>query len=336
MRILAGDVGGTKTLLAVFEDRGDRLAPVREARFSSRDEPSLEAIVEKFMAAAPRDPIDVGCFAVAGPVVGGKVTATNLPWTMEESSLARASGATRVRLLNDLEGTAYGMLFLPPEKRHVLHAGSRPLLAGNVAVIAAGTGLGEAMLWHDGSLHHPIASEGGHADFGPKSDEEIELLRHLRSRFGAHVSYERILAGPGLYNVYGFLRDSGFAKEPAELADALAKAADPSPLVSERGLARSDANCTRALEIFCRIYGAEAGNLALRFLAVGGVFLGGGIAPKILPALASGGFVEGYTDKGRFSPFVSSIPVHVSLEPRTALLGAAHYALRLARSKPGS
>lgn len=328
MHVLAGDVGGTKTLVALFECRDGTLSPVREQRFVSRDEPSLDGIVSKFVAAGPRVEISAGCFAVAGPVIDGRVKATNLPWEMEEGALARAAGAPRVKLLNDLEGTAYGMLFLRPEQRHVLNEGSRPLLGGNVAVIAAGTGLGEAMLWFDGKEHHPIASEGGHADFAPQTDDEVALLRHLRGRFGGHVSYERILAGPGLHNVYCFLRDSGFAPEPPELAAALAAAPDPSPLISERGLARSDANCARALEMFCRIYGAEAGNFAMRFLAVGGVFLGGGIAPKILPALGWGGFLGAYTEKGRFTPLMKSIPVQVSLEPRTALLGAAHYAAR--------
>lgn len=329
MHVLAGDIGGTKTLLALFEGAGGDLRCLREQRFVSRDEPSLDAIVQKFVAAGPRVAIDAGCFAVAGPVIDGRVKATNLPWQMDELSLAQASGAARVKLLNDLEGTAYGMLFLRPEQRHVLNAGSRPLLGGNVAVIAAGTGLGEAMLWFDGKEHHPIASEGGHADFAPQTDEEMALLKYLRERFGSHVSYERILAGPGLFNVYRFLRDTGFAPEPPELRDTLSQAPDPSPVISQRGLARSDANCTRALEMFCRVYGAEAGNFAMRFMSTGGVFLGGGIAPKILPALGWGGFHEAYADKGRFTPLMQSIPVHVSLEPRTALLGAAHFALRL-------
>ena len=329
MHLLAGDVGGTKTLVALYESQGEEIRCIREQRFVSRDEPSLDAILAKFVAAGPRVEISAGCFAVAGPVIDGHVKATNLPWEMDEGSLARASGAAKVRLLNDLEGTAFGMLFLRPEQRHVLNAGSRPLLGGNVAVIAAGTGLGEAMLWFDGREHHPIASEGGHADFAPQTDEEMELLRYLRHRFGSHVSYERILAGPGLHNVYCFLRDTGFAPEPPEIRDVLAKAPDPSPVISERGLARTDANCTRALEMFCRVYGAEAGNFAMRFMSMGGVFLGGGIAPKILPALGRGGFLEGYADKGQFTPLMQSIPVHVSLEPKTALLGAARFAMKI-------
>jgi glucokinase len=329
MAILAGDIGGTKTLVALFEERDGSLQTVRERSFPSREHASLEEILRSFLAEGARIDVRAGCFAVAGPVIDGRVKATNLPWEMDERSLASAVGAPRVRLLNDLEGTAYGMLFLKPEEQHALNAGTRPPLGGNVAVIAAGTGLGEAMLYFDGKQHHPIASEGGHADFAPQTDQEMDLLRYLRQQFGGHVSYERVLAGPGLHNVYGFLRDTGFAKETPELHDALAAAPDPSPVISQRGLARTDALCTEALDLFCRIYGAEAGNFAMRFLAVGGVFLGGGIAPKILPALERGGFLDAYTRKGRFTPLMQSIPVRVCLNPKAALQGAAHFAARL-------
>jgi glucokinase len=328
--VLAGDIGGTKTLVALFERTGDSLRMLREGSFPSREHGSLEEILRAFLAAGPRISLAAGCFAVAGPVIDGRVKATNLPWEMEEGSLAQAIAAPRVKLLNDLEGTAYGMLFLKPEEQHALNPGTRKALLGNVAVIAAGTGLGEAMLYFDGKQHHPIASEGGHADFAPQSDQEFGLLKYLRNRFGGHVSYERILAGPGLHNVYCFLRDTSFARESPELAAKLAAAPDPTPLISQHGLARSDALCTEALGLFCRVYGAEAGNFAMRFLAVGGVFLGGGIAPKILPALERGDFLAAYTNKGRFTPLMQSIPVLVCLNPKTALLGAAHYTARLA------
>ncbi len=329
MHVLAGDIGGTKTLVALFEVEGDAFRTVREQSYPSREHASLDEILGKFCAAGPTPALAAACFAVAGPVIDGRVKATNLPWEMEEGSLARACGAPRVKLLNDLEGTAYGMLFLRPDQRASLNEGTRPLLGGNVAVIAAGTGLGEAMLYWDGKCHQPIASEGGHADFAPQTDLEMELLKHLRTRFGGHVSFERILAGPGLFNVYAFLRETGVGKESPELRDALAAAKDPSPVISQHGLARTDALCTRALEMFCRIYGAEAGNFAMRFLAVGGVFLGGGIAPKILPALGWGGFREAWLHKGRFTPLMESIPVRVCLNPKAALQGAAHYALRV-------
>jgi glucokinase len=302
--VLAGDIGGTKTLLALFERTEGGLRALAERSFPSREHGSLEEIVRAFLASAPRVPISTGCFAVAGPVIDGRAKATNLPWEMEEGSLARAAGVPRVRLLNDLEGTAYGMLFLRPEEQHVLVAGTRPLLRGNVAVIAAGTGLGEAMLYFDGREHHPIASEGGHADFAPQGEREVALLAYLGRR------------------------DEGLASEPAELREALAAAPDPTPVISQRGLAGSDALCTEALDLFCRIYGAEAGNFALRFLAVGGVFLGGGIAPKILPALSGGSFLEAYTAKGRLGPLLQGIPVRVCLNPKAALLGAAHFAAR--------
>lgn len=324
--VLAGDVGGTKTLIALFERSGGSLRTLREQRFASGSYASLEEIVAAFLAAGQQPAIGGACFAVAGPVLGGHAKATNLPWEMDERSLERAIGTLRVRLVNDLEGTAYGMLFLRPDEQHVLLPGTRPALRGHVAVIAAGTGLGEAMLFFDGKDHHPVASEGGHADFAPQTDREIALLRHLRERFGGHVSYERILSGAGLHDVYGFLRDAGFATESPELRDALAAASDPTPLISQRGLARTDALCAEALDLFCRIYGAEAGNLALRMLATGGVFLGGGIAPKILPALSRGGFAEAYAQKGRLRPLVESIPVRVCLNPKAALHGAAHLA----------
>jgi glucokinase len=329
MQVLAGDIGGTKTLLALCERTADGLRTLRERSFPSQEHGSFDEIVENFLADGPRGEIGAGCFAVAGPVIDGRVKTTNLPWVMEEGPLARVIGAPKVKLLNDLAGTAFGMLFLADEDRHVLNQGTRKLLDGNVVVIAAGTGLGEAMLYFDGERHHPIASEGGHGDFAPQTDQEVELLKYLRERFGGHVSYERILAGPGLYNLYCFLRDTGFAEEPAELRQALEAAADPSPVISKRGVERSDALCTEALDLFCRIYGAEAGNFAMRFLAVGGVFVGGGIAPKILPALRRGQFMEAYTQKGRFTPLMQSIPVHVCLDPKAALHGAARYGARL-------
>jgi glucokinase len=223
------------------------------------------------------------------------------------------------------------MLFLPPESMHVLHPGTRAGVRGNVAVIAAGTGLGQAFLWWDGRRHHPIASEGGHEDFAPQSDLELDLLRWLRARYGGHVSWERVLSGPGLRNLYEFLGDTGRYPEAPEVRDRIRSGGDPSPLVSELGLTRRSEICAAALGLFARLYGAEAGNLAMRWLSTGGVFLGGGIAPKILPALAWGGFLEAFLAKGRFTPLMESIRVGVCLEPRAPLLGAAHYACGLAR-----
>ncbi len=325
--ILAGDLGGTKTLLALYRERNGRYALLRDATFPSRAHQSFEEILDAFLAAGATDPIDAACFDVAGPVSEGRVRTTNLPWMLDEPSLAAKLGTPRVKLMNDLEATAYGMLSLAAEDLVCLHPGTTPARRGHVAVIAAGTGLGEAYLFFDGTNYHPIASEGGHADFAPRNDLEIGLLRYLRAELGGHVSYERVLSGPGLYAIYRYLRDSGFAPEPDWLAQQIA-AGDPSAAISEAALTRNEPLCVQALDTFCELYGAEAGNMALRCLTVGGVFVGGGIAPKILPALKRG-FPRGYLDKGRFSSLVGSIPVHVSLEPRTALIGAAHYAARL-------
>lgn len=325
--ILAGDLGGTKTLLALFREHKDRLALVRDATFASREHQTFEEILDAFLAQGPKEAIDAACFDVAGPVAQGRVQTTNLPWLLDERDLASKLGTPRVKLLNDLEATAFGMLHLPAADLDCLHTGRSPARQGHIAVIAAGTGLGEAYLFHDGKQHHPVASEGGHADFAPRNDLEIGLLRHLREKLGGHVSYERVLSGPGLFAIYEFLRDERFAPEPDWLRAELT-AGDPSATVSRAALDRKDPLSTQALTMFCELYGAEAGNMALRCLTVGGVFLGGGIAPKILPALQEH-FARGYLDKGRFAKLVGEIPVHVSLEPRTALLGAAHFAVRL-------
>lgn len=325
--ILAGDLGGTKTLLALFRSHAERFALVREATFASREHPTFEEILDAFLAQDGGATVDAACFDVAGPVSEGRVQTTNLPWLLDERTLASKLGTPRVKLLNDLESTAYGMMQLPVADLVCLHPGRSPARRGNVAVIAAGTGLGQAYLFYDGAQYHPFASEGGHADFAPRNELEIGLLQHIRSKLGGHVSYERVLSGPGLFTIYEFLRDSGVAKEPAWL-NAELQAGDPSATVSQAALTRAEPLATQALDMFCELYGAEAGNMALRALTVGGVFVGGGIGPKILPALRKS-FARGYLDKGRFGELVGEIPVHLALEPRTALLGAAHFALRL-------
>jgi glucokinase len=323
--ILAGDIGGTKTVLALFEKTGGDLAPVRDATFPSKGHATLEEILSLFLAEGPRS-LDAACFGVAGPIIDGKCKTTNLPWQLDEIELAKTVGAPKAKLLNDLEAAAYGMLHLRPEELVPLNPDALPRRKGNVAVVAAGTGLGEAMLYWDGSRHHPLASEGGHSDFAPRTDLEIDLLRWLRAKFNGHVSYERLLSGPGFYNVFSFLREQGNYKETAGLDAELRAAADPSVVVTQHGLANSDPLCVAALELFCELYGAEAGNLALKCVAVGGVFIGGGIAPKILPALKKGGFLKGFVDKGRFEGLMKSLEVNVALNPRAPLLGAAYYA----------
>jgi glucokinase len=326
--ILAGDIGGTKTVLALFEEAGGELKKVREAKFPSREHATFVEILRKFLADDPRPGSLVCCFGVAGAVIEGKVRTTNLPWQLDEAELAKAIGARRVKLLNDLEAMAYGMLFLRPGELVALNPAAAPGRKGNAGVIAAGTGLGEAMLVWDGERHHPVASEGGHADFSPYTDLEIDLLRYLRDKYHGHVSWERILSGPGFFNLYTFLRDTGRYPEPPWLTEKL-KTGDPSVTVTQVGLAGQDPLCVATVDLFCRLYGVEAGNLALKCVAVGGVYLGGGIAPKMLSALQKPAFLEGFTDKGRFAAFMKGIEVRVALNPRTPLLGAAHYATRL-------
>jgi len=323
--ILAGDVGGTKTVIGLFEQAGDRLQAVREETFPSKSYATLEAILDRFLSGGSGPALRSACFGVAGPVIEGKSKTTNLPWELDEPTLEKALQVPRAKLLNDLEAAAYGMLHLDPTDLCVLQPGLKR--QGNIAVIAAGTGLGQAILYWDGAHHHPIASEGGHADFAPHTDSEMELWIYLRREFG-HVSCERLLSGPGLFNLYRFLRDSGYATEPEWLRQRIAQG-DPGTVISQIGLAGEHPLCTRALDLFSSVYGAEAGNLALKALAVGGVYVAGGIAPKILPRLQDGAFIHAFTDKGRLSDLMRSIEVKVALNPRAPLIGAAHYALRL-------
>jgi glucokinase len=327
-RLLAGDIGGTKTILALFECRGDDLTALADETFPSRAHATFDEILDAFLSRHGAAKAHAACFDVAGPVVDGQVRTTNLPWTIAEESLRARLGTPRVKLLNDLEATAYGMLHLRPDEVAELNTGRRPARPGNVAVIAAGTGLGEAMLFWDGAHHHPISSEGGHADFAPSTDLQVELLRQQRAKLGGHVSWERVLSGPGFFEVYAFLRERGVAPEPAWLADQIASG-DPSAAVARAGLERDDPLANAALDLFCEIYGAEAGNMALRGLTSGGVYLGGGIAPKILPALRRGSFLRAFASKGRFADYLLSLDVRVCLNPRAALLGSAHFACRL-------
>jgi len=324
--ILAGDVGGTKTVLALFElERGD-LALRRDATFASRDFDSLEQILAAFLAPAER-PIAAAGFGVAGPVRDGRSHVTNLAWSLGQDALARATGIPRVRLLNDLEAAALGMLRLRGDQRAVLQPAREPAQRGSIAVIAAGTGLGEAMLHWDGERFRAIASEGGHAGFAPRSDEEIELLRFLRAELGGHVSVERVCSGIGLRNVYRFARERSGEPEPEWLAERMQKE-DVGALVGELGLSGRDPVCARALELFVSIYANEAGALALRCVA-SAVYIGGGIAPKLLPALRTGAFLRAFADKGRFREWLEGVEVSVCLEPRAPLLGAAHAAAEL-------
>ncbi len=323
MIVLAGDVGGTKTALALFEkDERGRLRLVRDGTLPSRESASLELAIEQFLAAGPRPAIDAVCLGVAGPVVDGRCVATNLPWVIDERRLSQAIPAPRVKLLNDLEVAAHGVLALPTDDLRTLQAGVPR--RGNLVLIAAGTGLGEALIIRDEDRRIVIASEGGHGDFAARGDLEEDLLRYLRKEFG-RVSLERVLSGPGLFNVYRFLRDTGWAKESPAVAERM-RTTDPPAVVTEMALSKADPLCDKALDTFVSAYGAEAGNLALKALAVGGVLVGGGIAPRIIERLATGGFVAAFRDKGRLAPLMESIPINVALNPRAPLLGAARVA----------
>lgn len=326
--ILAGDIGGTKTLLGIFREQGGELELERDRLFVSGEYRSFEDILGIFLEAHRDLEPEVACFGVAGPVLDGTCDATNLPWSLSETGLGRLSGIPRIKLLNDIEAAGYGMLHLPPHELSILNRGAGRGHRGNIGVIAAGTGLGEAILYWDGERHHPSATEGGHTDFAPDSEDEIALLQDLRASLGGHVSYERVLSGPGLYKIHSFLRRTRNGAEPAWLSEQLQRG-DPSPTITRVALAGEDPVCAETLEMFAHIYGMEAGNLALKCMAVGGVFVGGGIAPKILPVLAGGGFMRGFTHKGRFADLLAGIEVSVALNTRAPLIGAAHYALLL-------
>ena len=320
--ILAGDIGGTKTVLALFEPERGGLRLVRDVTQPSRNFASLDAIIRRFLDSGPTPAIEAACFGVAGAVVDGRCTTTNLPWVLDEKVLAQTIPTPRAKLLNDLEAAAWGVMHLPADEVAALQAGTAH--TGSMVLIAAGTGLGEALMIWDGSRHLVVASEGGHVDFAPRTDRESQLLAYLRREFG-HVSYERILSGPGLFNVYRFARDASGVPEPQWLRDRI-ESGDRSATVSEVGLAHEDPVCVEALDMFASIYGAEAGNLALKALAVGGVFIGGGIAPKIRAKLTDGTFIKAFRDKGRFAPLMESTPVKLALNPRAPLLGAARMA----------
>lgn len=321
---IAGDLGGTKTLLGLYAKTGTVWHCQREASFKSAAYPSFESILTEFMQGMTQKPA-VLCLGVAGPVVDGHSSVTNLSWNLSEQGLAALTGIPGVKLLNDLQAMSLGLLGLPPDRFVDLNPGAcaKP---GNLAVLAAGTGLGEAILYWDGERHHALATEGGHTDFAPNDPEQDDLLLYLRDRYRGHVSYERILSGMGLIAVYDFLRDTGRVPESPAMRQRRLASDDPAREISQAALENSDALSLRALELFAKIYGAEAGNLALQCFAVGGVMIGGGIAPKILPALSSGAFMQAFCAKGRFADFLQTIPVRVALESGTVLLGAAAWA----------
>jgi glucokinase len=320
--LLAGDIGGTKTRLALYDDSGKALRLAQSTSYDSKSAPTLEALVLRFLTSNGSPQTRAACFGVAGAVVSGQVRATNLPWRVSETGLAEELNIPRVRLINDLEAAAYGVITTADAgSLSTLQAGSPPPEHRALALVAAGTGLGVALIAWNGERYQVAPSEGGHSDFGPQDELEDALLVWLRAKFG-HVSCERVLSGPGFVNLYRFLREYRNAPEPSWLTDRIGDG-DPAPVVSQAALAQEDAVCDESLTRFVKIYGAVAGNFALTALAVGGVYLGGGIAPKILPRLQSGPFLEAFAAKGRFAEAMRKIPVNVVLAPDVALLGAA-------------
>lgn len=326
--ILAGDIGGTKCNLSLFDDEQDHYDPVVEKSLASQDYQGLEEVILDFLSDPEAEPFRTEtkriCLGVAGPVVGGRVKTTNLPWTADTDRLRQALNVDRILLVNDLEATGYGIEALEADDLAVLNAGDPPD-DGNGALIAAGTGLGEALLIRENGGLRPVASEGGHTSFGPRTELEVQLLLHLMRRW-EHVSYERVLSGPGLVNVFEFLRDSGRGEPSEWVQQRWDQGDDPGALISEAAMEGRCPLCAQALDLFVSIYGAEAGNLALTAKAVSGVYVGGGIAPKILSKMQEGGFLEAFLSKGRLSHLMEITPVFAILNPKTAMLGAARRA----------
>lgn len=324
--IIAGDIGGTKTNLGLYSrERGAR-NPLREAMFVSGDYESLDAIVSDFLNDEVLT-VEHAVFGIAGPVVGSEVNITNLPWTVSKEGISEKLRVKRIHLINDLEAIAHSIPHLTGEDLHTLNSGQRDD-RGTMAVVAPGTGLGEAFLVHDNDGYRAHASEGGHVDFAPTDAVEIKLLQYLRQRYG-HVSYERVCSGRGIPDIYAFLRDSRHGEEPEWLAEELAAVSDVAPVIIANALhgEKSCPLCAATLDIFLSVLGAKAGNLALTVMATGGVYIGGGIAPRIIPALQRPSFSQAFTSKGRLSGLMEGIPLHVITNPKAALIGAARYGL---------
>ena len=319
--ILAGDVGGTKAHLALFDFIDGKLKPVRDKLFPAKEYSGLEAIVKEFIIS---EKVTAACFGVPGPVRDGRLRLTNLPWTLDSRDLARNLKIDYLFLINDLQANGYGIAELGPDQIYTLSEGDARQV-GNRALISAGTGLGEAFMIFDGRDYVPYPSEGGHADFAPRNDDEIDLLHFLMQKYNGRISFERVVSGQGLTNIYEFLRDGRGMEEPVWLAQRMTEE-DPNAVITDLAMKARSEICERALDMFVSAYGAEAGNLALKILAVGGLYVGGGIAPRILEKLKDGTFMKAFTDKGRLSQLLVNTPVRVILESRTALIGAAAYA----------
>lgn len=324
--ILAGDIGGTKTNLALFQDQEGDYLPLYQSSYPSQHYTDLKQIVTEFLKSCVHlyDPASLSraCFAIAGPVVDGVCHATNLPWIIDARTLSTALNIPQIYLLNDLEANAWAIEILTPENLLELYPGSGKK-TGNRAVVSPGTGLGEAGLYWDGKRYFPFACEGGHCEFGPRNQVQIDLCRYLYRKFG-HASYERVLSGPGLLNIYHFFTDDMGRSEPPWLKEAL-KLDDPAKVITQNALNQKSELCDDALNLFVSIFGAEVSNTVLKFMAMGGAYLGGGIPPKILPRLKETLFFSSFVDKGRFSALLETVPIWVILDDKASLKGAAHY-----------
>lgn len=318
--ILAGDIGGTKTLLAIF----DKQMCIAKHRFDSAKYASFRELVTDFLALIPDVKINAVCMGVAGPIVNGDCKTTNLPWHLKRDEIGEQLKTANVTLLNDLEAAAWGVLSLPQRDFVSLNPNAQ-IQQGLCAILAAGTGLGEAIIFHDAQRYHVIASEGGHCDFAPTTSQQIELLSFMQARYPDHVSYERLVSGVGIEAIYDFLRQSGDYAVSDEVNIQL-KTADAAAVIGEAAVAGSDGLCVATMQLFCRIYGAEAGNLALKCLPYAGIYLAGGIAEKCLPVLKQGEFLEGFLAKGRYRYALEKIPVTVCTHPEVGLLGALYFA----------
>ena len=327
--LLVGDIGGTNTRLSLFENSLP-LKEVKEKRFLSNNYPSLLAAIKNFLE-NDKVKIDAASFGVAGPVKKGICKATNIPWIVDVNEIAKKLNISQVYLLNDLQANAYGVFCLKPEDVYVLNEGEINA-KGNACILAAGTGLGEAGMFFDGEKLIPFACEGGHTDFAPRNELEITLLRFLQKKY-VHVSYERILSGSGIHNLYDFLIHNKIEATNEQLQQELEKHPEPQLIITKKGVNKEHRACERAIDWFVSIYGAEAGNAALKFLAVGGVYIGGGIAPRILEKIKEGEFMKSFADKGRFARMMMSMPVKVILNDRASLYGAGYYALTRKRKE---
>lgn len=323
--ILAGEIGGTRTRLAAYQTEGSKLQLVVDKTYPSQQHSGLSEVISAFVK-SEGIPVHSACFGVAGPVRAGKSKISNLPWTIDSRELSAQLRLESVGLINDLEAYTYGIDALDSTDFVTLSEGAGEDAEGNRVVISARTGLGIAGMYWDGFRHHPFPCEGGHSDFAPQSDFEAELAHYLRKKH-PHVSYERVLSGPGIKNIYDFLRDERKAEEPSWLQKQMSEAPDPPALISQLALESKAEICTQAMKMFVGIYGSETGNCALNFLATGGVFVGGSIAAKIVPLMRDPIFMQSFLDKGRMSSLLDDIPVKIVLNDDCGITGAARFTL---------